>query len=120
MPSSPLRRRRVSGWTAERQGQFITDLRGGGSVQQACAAAGLSRAGVYKLRDRNTSFAKSWDTAVMAHHRDLLNEAHFRVEAGTVRPVIHRGHVVGERTVYSDRLLIAALLRGKADMGEAW
>ena len=56
----------------------------------------------------------------MAHHRDLLNEAHFRVEAGTVRPVIYRGHVVGERTVYRDRLLIAALLRGKAELGEAW
>lgn len=120
MPGSPLRRRRASGWTAERQRQFITDLRGGGSVQQACAAVGLSRASVYKLRDRNTSFAKSWDTAVMAQHRDLLNEAHFRVEAGTVRPVVYRGQVVGERTVYSDRLLIAALLRGKADMGEAW
>jgi hypothetical protein len=120
MTSPPLRRQRATGWTADRQRQFITDLREVGCVRTACARAGLSRASAYKLRDRSEPFAKVWDAALVVHQGDLLDEALRRVTTGSVRPILYRGQVVGQRIDYSDRLLAAALSRTKANLGGRW
>ena len=115
--SSPRPRRRTAGWTAERQAAFLGALGASGTVRVACAAVGLSRASAYKLRDRCADFAGGWDAAVDSHQAALVAEALRRVTDGSVRPVVYRGRVVGERVVYSDRLLIAALYRGRANAG---
>lgn len=120
MPSPPLCRQRTTGWTADRQRQFITDLRELGCVRAACARAGLSRASAYKLRDRSESFAKVWDGAIACHMRELVDEAVHRATVGTLRPVKYQGRIVGERRVYSDRLLAAALFRGNTSFGGGW
>lgn len=120
MTSPPLRRARTTGWTADRQRQFIADLRDCGSVREACIRAGLSRASAYKLRERTDVFAKVWDAAIACHQRELLDEAIHRLTTGTARPVKYKGQVVGNRTVYSDRLLAAALFRGKTSFNGGW
>lgn len=110
----PRTRRRASGWTPDRQAAFLDELRATGTVRAACTVVGLSRASAYLLRDRSPDFATEWDLALDAHQDALLAEATRRATEGSVRPVTYRGRVVGERVVYSDRMLIAALNRGRA------
>ncbi len=114
----PRTRRRASGWTPERRAAFLDALRATGTVRAACAAVGLSRAGAYLLRDRCPDVAAEWDAAIDCHQEALLQEAICRATEGSVRPVTYRGRIVGERVVYSDRLLIAALYRGRANVGD--
>lgn len=63
--SSDLRpsRTRHDGWTAERQLAFLGALSVTRSVTRSAAAAGMSREGAYRLRERleGVLFAARWD-----------------------------------------------------------
>ncbi|MDQ8755100.1 hypothetical protein RCO27_02555 [Sphingosinicella sp. LHD-64] len=108
----PSARQRRDGWTPERQRAFILALAGLGLVGAAARSVGMSRKSAYALLKRagpESGFARAWDAAVdrgRAHALDLGIE---RAIHGTQIPVFHGGLQRGVRTVYDNRLLIAAL-----------
>jgi len=112
MDTPPRRRRRRTGWTPERQRNFIVDLAVSGNVREICARIGLSRASVYKFREQphNAAFARAWDAAVDRYMAHLVDEATDRAITGEKRSVVYKSKVVGERVVVSNRLLSALLL----------
>lgn len=59
-PARPVRR---DGWTPERKRRFLESLAAGWDVSRACAFAGMSREGAYKLRRRDPAFARAWAEA---------------------------------------------------------
>lgn len=60
---------RHDGWTPERKGRFLESLAAGWNVSRACALAGMSREGAYKLRRREPAFARAWDEALHSARR---------------------------------------------------
>jgi hypothetical protein len=57
-PQNPRR------WTRAARATFIAILGRTGDVRRAARAAGLSRRSVYYLRNRNATFAATWDAAL--------------------------------------------------------
>jgi hypothetical protein len=109
----PLARVRRDGWTPERQRRFIEQLALIGLVSAAARACGMSGTSAYNLRDRPgaESFAAAWDAALALGRARADGTAIERAIQGEERPVYYRGRQVGTRTVFNDRLLIAALRR---------
>ena len=69
------------GWTRERQVRFLTLVAEEVDVRRACAAIGLSRQSVYRLRRRNADFAKVWAAALCkAHERKVYRRVVRRLE----------------------------------------
>jgi hypothetical protein len=104
---------RADGWTPERQRQFIEELADCGVVREAAARVGMSEQGAYQLRRRPdaASFNQAWDAAVQLGVHRLHSTAFERAIAGTVRQRFYQGEVVGEETVFDNRLLIYLLGR---------
>lgn len=100
-------RKRLAGWTAERQRNFIDILSLTGSVGEASAAAGVSSRSAYRLRNRAgaESFAKAWDMALQLSVTRLLALAFDRAINGRVERFYKDGELVMERRLPSDRLL---------------
>jgi hypothetical protein len=65
----------------------------------------LTRQRFYELRARDTAFAEEWAVAVDEGTDRLEDEAYRRAVEGVPEPIFSRGEVVGERRVYSDRLI---------------
>ena len=78
-------------------------------VLLACRMAGVSRATVYRHRNRSARFARRWDDAVEDTVDVLEAEARRRAVSGVDRPVYYRGAVVGSAREYSDNLLMFLL-----------
>lgn len=111
-PSTPEfvpgpRRLRVDGWTPDRQRRFIETLADTGCISHACEAVGMSRQSAYRLRRSaaNSMFSHAWDFAIRLGIERLRDLALERATEGVVHPVFFRGEQIGERRVYSDRLL---------------
>jgi hypothetical protein len=60
---------RHDGWTPARKVRFLESLAEGWNVSRACALAGMSREGAYKLRRREPRFAREWDEALRSARR---------------------------------------------------
>lgn len=88
---------------------FFWVLESGRAVGAACAAAGYSRARVYRWRVKDAAFAARWDTAVAIAVDRLEAEADRRARDGVEVAVLRRGRKVGTRRRYSDGLLLAKL-----------
>ena len=106
-------RARHDGWTAAAQRGFVDALMECGTVKAACARVGRSPRSAYTLRRRADAaeFAAAWDAALAEGEVRLLHHGIGRCFEGSVVPVIYRGRVIAERTVHSDHLLAAVLLR---------
>jgi hypothetical protein len=104
-------RRRHDGWTPARQRGFILRLALAGNVAGAARAVGKTPKAAYDLRARPgaASFAAAWDRALGWGCEQMHDLAIERSLLGEVRPVFYRGRRVGERIVYDNRLLLAAL-----------
>lgn len=104
---------RIDGWTPERQRQFIEELADCGIVREAAARVGMSEQGAYQLRRRPDAagFNQAWDAAVQLGVHRLHSTAFERAIRGTVRRRYYNGEVVGEDTVFDNRLLIYLLAR---------
>ena len=107
----PPRRERADGWTPDAQARFIEVLGDSGSVTQACLAVRLSRASAYKLRRDPTAreFARGWEDAMASTVTLLAETALDRAVNGQEEKVFHKGHFVGHRIRYDNRLLLAML-----------
>lgn len=110
-PQTPARTSRHDGWTPERKVRFLERLSRTGNVRVACAAVGLSHATAYRLRQRDSAFARGWSVA-LALARDVgIQTLSERAIEGVEEPVYYRGTLVGRRRRYDNRLLLAHLAR---------
>jgi len=104
-------RKRLAGWSAERQRLFLSNLAETGSVHLASAAARLSARSAYRLRARSPAFAAAWDVADQLAVGRLSALAFDRAINGRTEQVWHEGALVAEKRVPSDRLLMWLLAR---------
>lgn len=104
-------RKRLAGWSTDRQRQFLCTLAETGSVHLASAAARLTARSAYKLRARSPAFAAAWDTADQLAVGRLSALAFDRAISGRVEQVWQNGELVAEKRVPSDRLLMWLLAR---------
>lgn len=104
-------RRRLAGWSAERQRVFLTALAETGSVHLASNAARLSARSAYHLRTRSPAFASAWNAAQQLAVGRLSAIAFDRALNGRVEQIYRDGELVGERRVPNDRLLTWLLAR---------
>jgi hypothetical protein len=104
-------RKRLAGWSAERQRFFLANLAETGSVHLASAAARLTARSAYRLRSRSAPFAAAWDTAERLAVGRLAALAFDRAIHGRTEQVWHGGDLVAEKRVPSDRLLMWLLAR---------
>jgi hypothetical protein len=118
MPATPFdgvelkdSRKRLAGWSAERQRLFLCNLAETGSVHLAAAAARLSARSAYRLRARSPAFAAGWDVADQLAVGRLSALAFDRAIHGRTEQVWHEGNLVAEKRLPSDRLLMWLLAR---------
>jgi hypothetical protein len=104
-------RKRLAGWSAERQRLFLVNLAEAGSVHLASAAARLTARSAYRLRARSPAFAAAWDTADQLAVGRLSAIAFDRAINGRTEQVWHDGTLVAEKRLPSDRLLMWLLAR---------
>lgn len=104
-------RKRLAGWSAERQRLFLVNLAETGSVHLASAAARLTARSAYRLRARSPAFAAAWDTADQLAVGRLSAIAFDRAIHGRTEQVWQEGELVAEKRLPSDRLLMWLLAR---------
>ena len=104
-------RKRLAGWSAERQRLFLVNLAETGSVHLASAAARLTARSAYRLRARSPAFAAAWDTADQLAVGRLSALAFDRAINGRTEQVWQEGTLVAEKRLPSDRLLMWLLAR---------
>jgi len=107
----PDSRKRLAGWSAERQRLFLENLAETGSVHLAAASARLTARSAYRLRARSPAFAAAWDTADQLAVGRLSAIAFDRAINGRTEQVWHEGELVAEKRLPSDRLLMWLLAR---------
>ncbi|HEY7806717.1 MAG TPA: hypothetical protein VIC34_05900 [Croceibacterium sp.] len=107
----PDSRKRLAGWSAERQRMFLINLAETGSVHLASAAARISARSAYRLRARSPGFAAAWETADQLAVGRLSAIAFDRAINGRTEQVWQEGELVAEKRVPSDRLLMWLLAR---------
>lgn len=98
-------RERRDGFSAERKQLFLTALRSGESVLEACTLVGVSNRTAYNHRDRDPGFARDWGLAVRMHRAPLELAAYRRGVEGIEEPIYRHGKQIGTRRLYSDALL---------------
>jgi hypothetical protein len=109
----PLRQTRT-GWTLERQANFLGWLAETGSVSAACARVGMSRNSAYKLRKKPDaeSFAAAWDAALgLPVRRVTIDDLQFLAHHGLVRPCFRGGKYIGARRKPDNSALLRLLAR---------
>ena len=104
-------RKRLAGWSAERQRMYLENLAETGSVHLASAAARLSARSAYRLRARSPAFAAAWDTADQLAVGRLSAIAFDRAINGRIEQVWQEGELVAEKRLPSDKLLMWLLAR---------
>src|SRR5438270_537582 len=104
-------RKRLAGWSAERQRLFLTVLAETGQVHLAAAAARLSVRSAQALRVRSPAFNAGWRMAEQMAVGRLSPLAFDRAINGRVEQVYQDGVLVAERRVPSDKLLMWLLAR---------
>lgn len=104
-------RKRLAGWSAERQKLFLTVLAETGQVHLAAAAARLSVRSAQALRVRSPAFEKGWRAAEQLAVGRLAPLAFDRAINGRIEQVYRDGELIAERRVPSDRMLQWLLAR---------
>lgn len=104
-------RKRLAGWSAERQRLFLNHLAETGSVHLASSAARISARSAYRLRVRSPAFAEAWDVAEQLAVGRLAALAFDRAIHGRTEQVWQEGILVAEKKVPSDKLLMWLLAR---------
>lgn len=104
-------RKRLAGWSAERQRIFLAALAETGSVHLASAAARLTARSAHRLRARSQQFAAAWATAEQLAAGRLAALAFDRAIHGRIEQTWRAGDLVSERRLPSDTLLMWLLAR---------
>ena len=98
-------------FTRARQVAFLENLSVTGSVRSAASAAGTSHQTAYRTRRSTPAFRIAWDAALVVARVSVADTVGCRAIDGVTEEVRYHGEVVGTRTRYSDRLLLAHLAR---------
>ena len=104
-------RKRLAGWSAERQRLFLTVLAETSQVHLAAAAARLSVRSAQALRVRSPAFNEAWRMAEQLGAGRLAPLAFDRAINGRIEQIYHDGLLVAERRVPNDKLLMWLLAR---------
>lgn len=96
-------------WTAQRRAAFLTVLSETGNVSAAARSVRMSRAGAYRLKADDESFAEDWAEALEVAVDSLEAEARRRALEGVETPHFYQGQVAGTVRKYSDPLLMFLL-----------
>ena len=106
-------RKRIAGWTAERQRTFIEHLALTGHAGEAAALVGLSSSSAYRLANKAgaESFSRAWDAALRLAATRGTAIAWDRALNGRVERFYRDGELVMERKMPSDYLLTWLLSR---------
>ena len=104
-------RKRLAGWSAERQRLFLTVLAETGQVHLAAAAARLSVRSAQALRVRSPAFNGGWRMAEQLAVGRLSPLAFDRSINGRIEQIYRDGELIAERRVPSDKLLMWLLAR---------
>jgi hypothetical protein len=104
-------RKRLAGWSAERQKLFLTVLAETGQIHLAAAAARLSVRSAQALRVRSPAFNAAWRMAEQLGAGRLASIAFDRAINGRVEQVFQDGVLIAERRVPNDKLLMWLLAR---------
>ena len=104
-------RKRLAGWSAERQRLLLTMLAETGQVHLAAAAARLSTRSAQALRVRSAAFNAGWRMAEQMAVGRLSPIAFDRAINGRVEQIYRDGELVAERCVPSAKLLMWLLSR---------
>ena len=107
----PDSRKRLAGWSAERQRLFLASLAETGSVHIASPGARLSARSAYRLRTRSPAFAAAWDAAEQLAVGRLSALAFDRAIHGRTEQIWQEGELIIEKRLPSDRLLMWLLAR---------
>lgn len=112
-------RHRDDGWTPARQRAFLEALADTGSVTAAAQAVGMTTVSAHRLRRRADAraFDAAWEAALERAIQLLFPAALDRAINGTVRQRWYHGEMIAEERVYSDRLLLRLLERGRDILG---
>lgn len=102
-------------FTLKKREKFLEILSKTSNVSEAAKAVGMSRHGVYDVRNTNAGFAKEWDDAVETGLDALEREAIRRGMEGVEEPVFYQGDEVARVRKYSDTLLIFMLKGGRPE-----
>jgi hypothetical protein len=102
---------RKDGWSPALKLRFLDHLAARGSVRGACAAAGMSHEAAYRLRRRDTLFARGWAAALCLARENGTDVLTCRAIDGVEEDIWYRGELVGTRRRYDSRLLLAHLAR---------
>ncbi len=105
---------RHDGWTPARQHVFLTALADTGSVSQAAAVAGMSRAAAYALRRHPDAgdFRAAWDLALVDAMRQIEELLIERVIGGETTTVTTAdGHTHSRHAPCNEKLALAMLAR---------
>ncbi len=102
---------RKDGWSGALKIKFLDHLATKGTVRAACAAAGMSAEGAYRLRRRDALFARGWAAALVLAREAGSDELACRALDGVEEEIWYRGEMVGTRRKYDTRLLLAHLAR---------
>lgn len=109
----PLRVTRT-GWTTERQANFLGWLAETGSVSTASARVGMSRNSAYKLRKKPDaeSFAAAWDAALGSPVRRVtIDDLQFLAHHGLVKPLFRGGKYIRSARKPDNSALLRLLSR---------
>lgn len=104
-------RKRLAGWSADRQRLFLTVLAETGQVHLAAAAARLSARSAQALRVRSPAFNAGWRIAEQMAVGRLSPIAFDRSINGRIEQIYRDGELIAERRVPSDKLLMWLLAR---------
>ncbi len=99
-------RERKGGWDKRKRGLFLRTLRRTKRVDQACAAAGMSKSAAHYLRGQSGRFSAAWEKALAGAALPSVAEvAYARAVEGWEEPIVQGGHVVGTRWRFSEGAL---------------
>lgn len=93
-------------FTDKKRAKFLSELSTIPNVSKAARAIGMSRRGLYDIRDIDEVFAQEWDDAVQEGIDAIEEELHRRAVDGIPEQHYRDGKLVAELTRYSDTLLI--------------
>ncbi len=109
----PYKRKAPVQFTQDRMDKFLAALAITGLVTRAAEIAGVSPPTVYRHRERDEGFMAEWDNARERYADTLEMEAYRRAHDGVVEDVFFKDEKIGEKTVYSDKLLEILLRKNR-------
>lgn len=100
---------------ADKQTYYLLALESLGTIRESTTFTGISRQQHFRWLDGDADYSLRYDRAREAFSEVLESELYRRALVGVQEDVYHQGIVVGQKTKYSDNLLLTALKANLSD-----